>query len=146
MTPQAAPAILVVRALFNREVTGALRDGATAMLQERGATLWGGEPLEVAGAWEALGAAARAARAAAPPDGILVLAAIIQGKTEHHTHLANAVFTGLANLQADTGLPIGLGILTTATVEQARARAGGPKGNKGAEAAAALLGLLEASP
>ena len=146
MTSPAVASILVVRALFNREVTSRLLAGAVSVLEGRGAALWGNGPMEVAGAWETLGAAALAAKAESPPDGILVLGAIVQGETEHHTHLAQAGLTGLALVQARAGIPIGLGILTTATVAEARTRAGGAKGNKGAEAAAALLDLLEAGP
>lgn len=136
------PTVAVLRAAFNERVTSALEEGALAVLAGR-ARVHGGGPVTVAGAWELVPAAARLARSGDPPDGILALGAIVQGETDHHDHLASAVFGGLARLMADTAVPIGLGVLTAPDVAAAKARAGGAKGNKGAEAAIALLGLVE---
>lgn len=71
--------------------------------------------------------------------GVLALGCIIKGETDHDQYIANAVAQGLVNITINTGIPVAFGVLTTDTVEQAQARAGGDKGNKGQEAMAALI-------
>src|SRR5262249_58822714 len=79
-------------------------------------------------------AAARAAYRGGKPDAVLALGAIVRGQTSHHEVLGHAVASALAALSAETGLPVGFGLLTCDTMDQARARAG-----KGAEAAEAAI-------
>ncbi|MCS7311694.1 MAG: 6,7-dimethyl-8-ribityllumazine synthase [Acidobacteria bacterium] len=76
------------------------------------------------------------------PDGVIALGAIIQGETDHHAYLAQAVFSALAQISIQYKIPIGLGIVTTANLSQALERAGGKMGNKGYEAARAVLQCL----
>jgi 6,7-dimethyl-8-ribityllumazine synthase len=91
--------------------------------------------VRVPGAFE-LPAAARAALSARStrPDAVIVLGAIIKGETTHHEVLGHAVAAALAALTAETGQPLGFGLLTCDTMEQARGRSG-----KGAEAAEAAI-------
>ncbi len=72
-------------------------------------------------------------------DGIICLGAVIRGATPHFEYIAAEVTKGLAKLSLDFGVPVGFGILTTDTLEQAIERAGSKMGNKGAEAAQAVL-------
>ena len=72
-------------------------------------------------------------------DGIICLGAVIRGATPHFEYVAAEVSKGLANVAIDSGIPVGFGILTTDTLEQAIERAGSKAGNKGAEAAQATL-------
>ena len=72
-------------------------------------------------------------------DAVVALGCIIKGETSHDLHLATAVTTALLATARETGVPVGLGVLTVDTEEQAKARAGGLKGNKGVEAMAAAL-------
>ncbi len=72
-------------------------------------------------------------------DGILALGAVIRGSTPHFDFVANEATKGLAHVSLATGVPVGFGLLTTDTIEQAIERAGTKAGNKGAEAAQALL-------
>ncbi len=72
-------------------------------------------------------------------DGVVCLGAVIRGATPHFEYIAAEVTKGLAKLALDYGLPVGFGILTTDTLEQAIERAGSKMGNKGAEAAQAVL-------
>ncbi len=72
-------------------------------------------------------------------DGIICLGTIIRGATPHFEYVASEVTKGLANLSIDYGIPVGFGILTTESLEQAIERAGSKAGNKGAEAAQAAL-------
>src|SRR5204863_331842 len=74
--------------------------------------------------------------------GVVALGCIIKGQTSHDVHLAQAVTSGLMDIVLRTGVPVGLGVLTVDTPAQARARAGGQKGNKGAEAMAAVLDAI----
>ena len=79
-----------------------------------------------------------------PVDGVVALGCVITGETTHDQYINTAVSTALANLSAQTGVPIGFGILTCQNMEQARERAGGSKGNKGAEAMLAVIVTIRA--
>lgn len=72
-------------------------------------------------------------------DGIVCLGAVIRGATPHFDFVASEATKGIAQSSLETGTPIGFGLLTTDTLEQAIERAGSKAGNKGVEAAAALL-------
>lgn len=72
-------------------------------------------------------------------DGIISLGAIIRGATPHFEYVASEVTKGLAQVSLDLTVPVGYGILTTDTLEQAVERAGSKAGNKGVEAAHAVL-------
>ena len=72
-------------------------------------------------------------------SGIVALGAIIRGSTPHFDFVASEATKGIAHVSLDTGVPIGFGLLTTDNIEQAVERAGSKAGNKGVEAAAALL-------
>jgi 6,7-dimethyl-8-ribityllumazine synthase len=72
-------------------------------------------------------------------DGIIALGAVIRGSTPHFDYVAAEVTKGLAQVQMDAEVPMGYGVLTTDTVEQAIERAGTKAGNKGADAAMAAL-------
>ncbi|MEO0246562.1 MAG: 6,7-dimethyl-8-ribityllumazine synthase [candidate division WOR-3 bacterium] len=81
-------------------------------------------------------------------DGYLALGAVIRGETPHFEYVAGEVTRGIGRLMLDYGLPIIFGIITADTMDDAIERAGGKKGNKGRDAARALLellGLLEKS-
>lgn len=72
-------------------------------------------------------------------DGIIALGAVIRGSTPHFDFVANEATKGLAQVSLQSGLPVGFGLLTTDNLEQAIERAGSKAGNKGVEAAAAVL-------
>ncbi len=72
-------------------------------------------------------------------DGIVCLGAVIRGATPHFDYVASEATKGIAQVSLETGVPVGFGLLTTDTLEQAIERAGSKAGNKGVEAAAALL-------
>jgi 6,7-dimethyl-8-ribityllumazine synthase len=97
--------------------------------------------VRVPGAFE-LPAAARAV--AGRSDALVALGAIVRGETTHHEVLAHAVAGALAGLSADSGVPIGFGLLTCDTMDQARSRTG--KGAEAAEAAITMANLRRALP
>jgi 6,7-dimethyl-8-ribityllumazine synthase len=72
-------------------------------------------------------------------DGVIALGCLIRGETRHDRYIAEAVAHGLIGVTVQTGVPVAFGVLTVDHAKQAKARAGGTKGNKGGEAAAALL-------
>lgn len=75
-------------------------------------------------------------------DAVVALGCVIKGETRHDEVIADAVVQGLTALTVRTGVPIGLGVLTVNSADQAEARAGGALGNKGAEAMEAALDTL----
>jgi 6,7-dimethyl-8-ribityllumazine synthase len=99
--------------------------------------------VRVPGAWELPQAAAALARRTGPQrlSGLVALGAVVRGETEHFTVLADQASAGLMRVALDSGLALGFGLLTCDTLEQALARAGGDRGNKGFEAAEAAWEL-----
>ncbi|WP_328985715.1 6,7-dimethyl-8-ribityllumazine synthase [Thiorhodovibrio winogradskyi] len=72
-------------------------------------------------------------------DAIIALGAVIRGGTPHFDFVAGECVKGIAQVSLSHGVPIGFGVLTTDTIEQAIERAGTKAGNKGAEAALSAL-------
>ncbi len=77
-------------------------------------------------------------------EGIVACASIVRGETMHDRHLARSVTDALLAAATRTGVPIGNAVLTVETGEQAAARSGGARGNRGEDAARAVAGLLAA--
>ena len=129
--------IAIITAEWNPEITFSMRDAACGFLREYDPD----EILlsEVPGSFELVNAASRLLKEC---DGIIVIGCVIQGETPHFTFISQAVANGIANLNIDPGKPVIFGVLTTDTMEQAKERAGGKHGNKGIEAAAALVKML----
>lgn len=71
--------------------------------------------------------------------GIIALGAVIRGSTPHFDFVASEATKGLAHVSLEFGIPVGFGLLTTDNLEQAIERAGSKAGNKGVEAASAIL-------
>src|SRR6266487_2130644 len=76
-------------------------------------------------------------------DAVICLGAVIRGDTPHFDFVAGECASGISRVALDTGVPIAFGVLTTDDVDQARARAGGAEGNKGAEAAATAVEMVD---
>ena len=72
-------------------------------------------------------------------NGVLALGAVIRGATPHFDYVCAEATKGIAHVALETGVPIGYGVLTCDTIEQAIERAGTKAGNKGFDAAAALV-------
>jgi 6,7-dimethyl-8-ribityllumazine synthase len=129
-------ALIVPR--FNEVVTENLRRGAEDCLERHGALAAARTVVRVPGAWE-IPLAARAAAASGRFDAVIALGALVRGETAHFDLLAAEVGKGLAQVSFDTGVPVGFGVLTTETTEQAMERAGAKGGNKGWDAALAAI-------
>ncbi|MDH3451840.1 MAG: 6,7-dimethyl-8-ribityllumazine synthase [Gammaproteobacteria bacterium] len=75
-------------------------------------------------------------------DGLVALGAVIRGATPHFDYVAGECSKGLAQVALQRGLPVGFGVLTTDTMEQAIERAGSKAGNKGADAALSTVEMI----
>ncbi len=128
----------LVAARFNEHVTEALLEGALDCLREHGVPEDGIVVVRVPGAWELPGAARRLAESGTV-DGVVAIGCVIRGETAHFDYVAGEACRGLGALNAEGPIPIGLGVLTTETLEQALVRAGGKGENRGWDAAHATL-------
>lgn len=126
--------MLIVEARFYNDIADALLSGARAVLDEAGAEY---DSITVPGALE-IPAAIAMALDASDYDGVVALGCVILGETYHFEVVSNESAHGLMELSL-RGIALGNGILTVDNEEQAKARAGGSIGNKGAEAARAAL-------
>jgi 6,7-dimethyl-8-ribityllumazine synthase len=129
-------AILVSR--YNEVVTTKLLDGALACCEEAGMDRSEIDVIWLPGAFE-LPAAAAAAAETGGYACLVALGAVIRGDTPHFDYVASGAARGLNEVAVHHALPIGFGVLTVDSMEQAVERAGGSAGNKGHEAAAAAL-------
>jgi 6,7-dimethyl-8-ribityllumazine synthase len=134
--------VAVVVSRFNETVTRRLVEGALDALLRHGGERENIDVVWVPGAWE-LPAATRALLATERYDAIVALGAVIRGETPHFDFVAGEASRGLAEAEADFDVPVGFGLLTTDTLEQAEARAGGAHGNKGWDAALAALEMVD---
>ena len=78
--------------------------------------------------------------------GVVCVGCLVRGETPHFEYLARSVTDSLAQLSCQLGTPIGFGVLTVDNKEQAKERSGGRFGNKGEEAACALIHALKSFP
>ena len=74
-------------------------------------------------------------------DAVVMLGAVVRGGTDHYDYVCSGVTDGALRVQLESGVPIGFGVLTCANMELALERAGGSRGNKGADAASAALAM-----
>ena len=134
--------IAIVVAKFNKLVTKNLLEGAqevfvsAGILPENVTVTW------VPGAFE-LPLVAHKIATLKIADGILCLGCVIRGDTAHFDYVAGESAKGIAAVAMTHMLPVGFGVLTTDTLEQALHRAGGKLGNKGAECAASLIETID---
>ena len=119
---------------YNDAVTTRLLDGAREALAAADVT--DVTVVDVPGAFE-LPLAAQAMLTTGPVacDAVVLLGCVIRGETPHFDYVCAQAAAGAQRVALDTGRPVVFGVLTTDTLDQAMARAGGAVGNKGAEAA-----------
>lgn len=134
--------LVVVASRFNESITVPLAEGAVSTLVGKGVAFDDIDVLWVPGAWE-LPVAVRRALATGKYDAAVVVGAVIRGDTPHFDFVAGEASRGLMEAARDFEVPVTLGLLTTDTMAQAEARAGGAHGNKGEDAALAALEMLD---
>ena len=133
--------VLILRSAFNPRVVEGLLAGARSALGSMGVAKAAVTVEEVPGAFE-LPLAARAAAESGRFDAVVALGAVIRGDTDHYEHIAREAAAGLAAVARETGMPMGFGVLTVASEEQALVRSAPGPGNKGAEAALAAVAMV----
>ena len=137
-------AVTVIVTSWHTTITDGLLAGAERSLQAAGNDIY--TVVRVPGAFELPLAAKWAAEEGA--DAIIALGVVIQGDTPHFDYVCQAATDGLNRVQLDYGVPVGFGLLTVNTEQQALDRAGLPNSreDKGAEAveAAVLMARLKA--
>ncbi len=131
----------IVAARFNEFIVDSLIKGALRCLRQHGATDSDIEIIRVPGAFEMPVVVDKVA-AARRADGIIALGAVIRGGTPHFEYVAGECVKGISAAGQRHGIPIGNGVLTVDTIEQAIERAGSKAGNKGEEAALAVIEMV----
>jgi 6,7-dimethyl-8-ribityllumazine synthase len=132
----------VVASRFNETITRALVDGALDALVRHGVAFDDIDVIWVPGAWE-LPIAVRRAMSSERYEGVVALGAVIRGDTPHFDYVAGEASRGLSEASRDSDIPLGFGLLTCDNMEQALARCGGANGNKGWDAAVAVLEMID---
>jgi 6,7-dimethyl-8-ribityllumazine synthase len=132
----------IVVSTYNSNITRRLREGAIKTFQAAGFESSQLLTIDVPGAWE-LPLACRQLVQRLEVQAVVALGAVIRGETSHDQHINRAVSNALMDLMMTTGKPVGFGLLTCNTMEQAIQRAGGNVGNKGQETAEAVLDMLK---
>ncbi len=131
----------IVVSEWNHEITLALKEGAYKTLIENGALPENILISYVPGSYElTLGAQLQLETDAV--DAVICLGCVIQGETRHFDFICDAVAQGITNLNIKYNKPVIFGLLTPNTQQQAIDRAGGKHGNKGDEAAATAIKMI----
>ncbi len=134
--------VVLLASAFYPQLSRALVQGARDVLRRAGVAAARIRLVWVPGAFELPVVAARLATRAPRPHAIIALGALIRGETPQFAVLAHAVAHGLQAVAVRARIPVTCGVIVATTVAQAKARAGGRLGNRGAEAAQAALGVL----
>jgi 6,7-dimethyl-8-ribityllumazine synthase len=131
----------IVASRFNDFIVESLLKASLRCLQQHGAADADIEIVRVPGAFEMPLAVDKTA-ASRRCDGIIALGALIRGGTPHFENEAGECVRGIAAASRKHGVPVGFGILTVDTIEQAIERAGTKAGNKGEEATLAVIEMV----
>jgi 6,7-dimethyl-8-ribityllumazine synthase len=134
--------VAIVASRFNDFITSRLMEGALDALTRHGVADKDITIYKVPGAFEIPSVVKRLV-AGTNADGIIGLGAVIRGSTPHFDYIAAEVSKGIAQVALDAKIPVIFGVLTTDTIEQAVERAGTKSGNKGFDAAMALLEMMD---
>lgn len=137
--------VLVIEAPYYQKITDGMVAGATPVLEAAGYAI---ERLPVTGAFEIPAACQMAIQAGLKDPhkryaGILALGCVIRGETTHYDHICNEVSRAIMELTVAHQFAIGFGVLTCENMEQAEVRADPARKNKGAEAARAIVRMIE---
>jgi 6,7-dimethyl-8-ribityllumazine synthase len=131
----------IVAARFNEFIVESLIKGSLRCLRQHGADDGDIEIIRVPGAFE-MPVAVEKVAASRRHDGIIALGAVIRGGTPHFDYVAGECVKGITSAGQRHGVPIGNGVLTVDTIEQAIERAGTKAGNKGEEATLAVIEMV----
>jgi 6,7-dimethyl-8-ribityllumazine synthase len=133
--------IAIIVSRFNEAISKRLLEGATETLLQHGAAESDMDIFWAPGSFE-LPLLAKKLAEKGGYDGILSLGCIIRGETPHFDYIAAETAKGLAKVMLEYSIPLGFGIITADTMDQAADRAGGKQGNKGRLAALHLMEMM----
>lgn len=133
--------VVIVASRYNEGICDSLVRGSIQTLTDAGFTETDLQVIRVPGAWELVMVAAGALDRQ-DVSAVITLGCVIKGETTHDEHINRSVSDALMRMGVETRKPIGFGLLTCNTLEQAIQRSGGTVGNKGNEAAEAVVELL----
>lgn len=139
----------VVASRFNSRIVDLLVGGAVDCLRRHGVAPGEIHVISVPGAWEIpqaleeLAAGSPGGPGGKKYDGFVALGVVIRGETPHFDYICAQCSRGVASVAERHRVPVGFGVLTCDTSEQAQERAGGKAGNKGWEAALAALEMAD---
>jgi 6,7-dimethyl-8-ribityllumazine synthase len=128
----------IVASRFNDFIVDRLLDAAVATLTKHGVAPTDIEIVRVPGAFETPLAIKKLA-ASRRYQALIALGCVIRGATAHFDYVAGEASRGIAHVSLTDEIPVGFGILTVDTIEQAIERAGTKAGNKGVDAALAAI-------
>ena len=128
----------IVVSRFNEHVTKQLLEGALNFLRRAGVSESDIHVNWVPGAFE-IPVALKVCIDSNRPDGLIALGCVIRGETSNYEHIAQSVTDQIAGLTVTYNIPIGFGVLTVESLDQALQRSGGKYGNKGREAAESVI-------
>ncbi|MGI9330654.1 MAG: 6,7-dimethyl-8-ribityllumazine synthase [Gammaproteobacteria bacterium] len=131
----------VIAARFNDAIVARMLEGAIDALQRHGADESQIHVVRVPGAFE-LPLAAREVARSRQYEAIVALGVVIRGATPHFDFVCGEAAAGLNRISLEHGLPVGFGLLTCDTIEQAIERAGTKAGNKGVDAALTAIEMV----
>jgi len=134
--------IAIAASRFNDLVTDRLVVGARDSLVRHGVEEASISLVWVPGAFE-LPLVAQRLVASGDHDAVVCVGAVVRGSTDHYEHVCAQAASGILRVSLDTGVPVVFGVLTTDTTEAALDRAGGKLGNKGSEAAATAIEMVD---
>ncbi len=133
--------VAIISARFNHFITDRLVEGAKDFYSRHGGNEKDLDLILVPGAFEIPFALDRAL-STTKYDAICCLGAVIRGATPHFDYVSAEATKGIANVTLKYGKPVSFGVLTVDSIEQAIERAGTKAGNKGAEAMASLIEMI----
>ena len=132
----------IISSRFNEFIVDKLASGAKNCIIRHGGQISDIDEILVPGAYE-LPLAVKNLAMTKKYDGLIALGCVIKGATAHFDFVAGESSSGLLSQSLEHNIPIGFGVLTTDTIEQAIERAGTKAGNKGFEVALAVIEMCD---
>ena len=132
----------IVVARYNESITGKLLQGAVQALTAHGVADSDIDVAWVPGAFE-IPLVVRRLASTGDYDALICLGAVVRGETAHFDLVAGEAARGIADVSRSTGIPVAFEVLATESLADAEARAGGPHGNRGWDAAEAALEMAD---
>ena len=128
---------------WNSDITEGLFQGAFDALKDCGAINDNIVRWDVPGSFELVYGCKRVRDSYDMLDAVIAIGSVIQGETKHFDFVCQGVSNGIAQLNAEGGIPVIFCVLTDNTLQQAIDRSGGKHGNKGVEAAIAAIEMAQ---